>query len=72
MIDWNLRSRSHSCHKCSADFIDGERCNAATVPKWDYQVASIVTAGDAAADMIAGDRAYTANWQATDYEIAYT
>lgn len=43
-------------------FIDGERCNAATVPKWDYQVASIVTAGDAAADMIAGDRAYTANW----------
>ena len=29
MIDWNLRSRSHSCHKCSADFIDGERCNSA-------------------------------------------
>lgn len=46
-------------------FIDGERCNAATVPKWDYQVVSIVTAGDTAADMIAGDRAntnYTANW----------
>lgn len=43
-------------------FIDGERRSAATVPKWNYQVASLVTAGDAAADMIAGDRANTANW----------
>ena len=43
-------------------FIDGERCNAATVPKWNYQVVSLVAAGDVAADMIAGDCATIANW----------
>ncbi len=26
MTEWNLRSRSHTCHKCSREFIDGERC----------------------------------------------
>ncbi len=45
-------------------FIDGERRHAASVPKWDYQVASIVTTGDTAADMLAGDRttATSQNW----------
>ena len=45
-------------------FIDGERRHAASVPKWDYHVASIVTTGDTAADMLAGDRttAISQNW----------
>ncbi len=28
MTEWNLRSRSHTCHKCSREFIDGERCSS--------------------------------------------
>lgn len=26
MTEWNLRSRSHICHKCTRSFTDGERC----------------------------------------------
>ena len=29
MIEWNLRSRSHTCHKCTREFTDGERCFSA-------------------------------------------
>lgn len=28
MTEWNLRSRSHTCHKCSRALIDGERCHS--------------------------------------------
>ena len=42
MIDWNLRSRSHSCHKCSADFIDGERCHSAVAVFEDNVVQTLL------------------------------
>ena len=29
MIEWNLRSRSHTCHQCAESFADGERCFSA-------------------------------------------
>jgi hypothetical protein len=49
-------SRSPAAVKDGAIFIDGERRVWTDVPKWDWQVVSIVTAGDCFADQIAADR----------------
>lgn len=49
-------SRSSAAVRNGRIFIDGEKKLHTDVPKWDYQVISVVTTGDTAANQIAADR----------------
>ena len=54
-------SRSSAAVRNGKIYIDGEKKVYTDVPKWDYQVISVVTTGDTSANQMAADRTNWAN-----------
>lgn len=54
-------SRSSPAVRNGTIYIDGEKKVYTDVPKWDYQVISVVTTGDTDANQIAADRVHGGN-----------
>ncbi|MGI5868391.1 MAG: hypothetical protein ACOX9C_02960 [Kiritimatiellia bacterium] len=66
MTEWNLRSRSHTCHQCSAAFVDGERCFTGVAP-FEAEVVQTIFAEKIAAQEAEGKPAKAPDYVRIDF-----